>query len=215
MQTPDTYPFTVLQALAQKNRPNGYAGLDNNSKIPISNIPALGIDKIADFSISSLSNNQILQYSSALSKWINATLTNGSSTLATLTDCSVSSPSNDQILVFTTASSLNKWTPYTISGATFNDTTKTITVSGTTALSGLTTDVTISSPANNQVLQYNSTLSKWVNSTLSTGSSTLATLTDCSVSSPSNDQILVFTTASSLNKWTPYTLSGVIYNNEV
>ena len=23
MQTPDTYPFTVLQALSQKNRPNG------------------------------------------------------------------------------------------------------------------------------------------------------------------------------------------------
>ena len=29
MQTPDTCPFTALQVLAQKNRPNGYAGLDN------------------------------------------------------------------------------------------------------------------------------------------------------------------------------------------
>ena len=48
-------------------------------------------------------------------------------------------------------------------------------------------DVTLSSVSNNQVLQYNSTLSKWVNSTLTTGSSTLSTLTDCSISSPSND----------------------------
>ena len=38
MQTPDTYPFTVLQALAQKNRPNDYAGLDIFSLIPITNI---------------------------------------------------------------------------------------------------------------------------------------------------------------------------------
>ena len=99
----------------------------------------------------------------------------------------------------------------TVSGATFNDTTKTITVSGTTALSGLTTDVTISSPANNQVLQYNG--SKWINTKLTSGSSTLSTLTDCSISSPSNDQVLVFTTDSSLNKWTPYTLSGATFNN--
>ena len=116
---------------------------------------------LSDVTLSSVSNNQILQYNSSLSKWVNSTLTTGSSTLSTLTDCSISSPSNDQILVFTTASSLNKWTPYTISGATFNDTTKTITVSGTTSLSGLTTDVIISSPSTNQMLAYNGT--KWTN----------------------------------------------------
>ena len=66
--------------------------------------------------------------------------------------------------MFTTTSSLNKWAPYTISGATFNDTNKTITVSGTTALSGLTTDVTIPSPSTNQMLAYNGT--KWTNQSL-------------------------------------------------
>ena len=66
--------------------------------------------------------------------------------------------------MFTTSSSLNKWTPYTLSGATFNDTTKTITVSGTTALSGLT-DVIISSPTDTQILQYSSSSSKWSNVT--------------------------------------------------
>ena len=88
-----------------------------------------------------------------------------------MTDCSISSPSNDQNLVFTTTSSLNKWTPYTLSGATINDTTKTITVSGTTALSGLTTDVAIISPAINQVLQYNGT--KWKNTDMTLYMSTV------------------------------------------
>ena len=80
--------------------------------------------------------------------------------------------------MFTTASSLNKWTHYTLSGVTFNDTTKTITVSGTTALSGLTTDVTTSSPANNQVLQYNG--SKWINTTIN---AYLSTLIGCLITS--------------------------------
>ena len=40
---------------------------------------------------------------------------------------------------------------------------------GTTALSGLTTDVTITTPSNGQALIYNSTSSKWVNQTISSG----------------------------------------------
>ena len=77
--------------------------------------------------ISSPSSNQVLQYDGT--KWINTTPSSGTTTLAGCTDCSISSPSNDQLLIYTTASSLNKWTPYTISGATFNDTNKTITIS--------------------------------------------------------------------------------------
>ena len=52
MQTPDTYPFTVLQALSQKNRPNGYAGLDNFSLIPIINFPDIPQSKITNLSTS-------------------------------------------------------------------------------------------------------------------------------------------------------------------
>ena len=52
MQTPDTYPFTVLQALSQKNRPNGYAGLDNFSLIPITYIPDLPQSKKTNLSTS-------------------------------------------------------------------------------------------------------------------------------------------------------------------
>ena len=50
-----------------------------------------------------------------------------------------------------------------LSGATFNDTTKTITVSGTTALSGLTTDVLVSSISNGDVLRYSTSSGKWIN----------------------------------------------------
>ena len=98
-------------------------------------------------------------------RWIklNAVTANGSSSLQDLSDVSVSNPSNDQVLIYTTASSLNKWTPYTISGATFNDTNKTITISaGSSALSGLS-DCTITTPANGNLLIYNSTSSKWIN----------------------------------------------------
>ena len=67
MQTPDTYPFTVLQALSQKNRPNGYAGLDNFSLVSITNIPDLPQSKITNLSTSlstltsgiNLKNNEI------------------------------------------------------------------------------------------------------------------------------------------------------------
>ena len=103
--------------------------------------------------------------------------------------------------------------PYSVIGATFNDTNRTITISGTTALSGLTTDVTITTPVNGNLLMYDSSSSKWINASSTAGSSTLSGCTGVSVSSPSNDQILVFTTASSLNKWTAYTISGATFND--
>ena len=68
------------------------------------------------------------------------------STLAGCTDCSIGSPAIDQLLVYTTASSLNKWTPYT-SGATFNDSTKTITLSAGSSALASDTDVSIRSPS--------------------------------------------------------------------
>ena len=55
-------------------------------------------------------------------------------------------------------------------------------------------DVTLSGVSNNQVLQYNSSLSKWINATFTTGSSTLSGLTtDVTISSPSTNQILAYT----------------------
>ena len=186
--------LTSCEQIANKNQPNGYASLDSNSKILLTYIPQINHTSLSSigtnthaqidtfigiFNISSPSDKQVLQYDNASSKWINATVSTGSSlsalsdvtistpsntqvlkyngskwvnatdadTLSSLTDCSVSSPSNDQILVFTTASSLNKWTPYTISGATFNDTNKTITITGggSSAISSLTCNINVCS----------------------------------------------------------------------
>ena len=129
-------------------------------------------------------------------KWINA---NDADTLASLSDCSISSPSNDQVLVLTTASSLNKWIPYTISGATFNDTNKTITFAGTTSLSGLITDVSISAPPNDkQALVYNQCATKWQNTPLSS-----SLLSDFDTSSASNGKLLAYNLSS---KWASYSL---------
>ena len=54
----------------------------------------------------------------------------------------------------------------------------------------LLSNVSISSPLTNQVLQYNGT--NWNNSTISTGTSTLAADTDCSTSSPASNQALIY-----------------------
>ena len=51
-QTPTTYPFSLFQALSQKGTANGYVGLDNNSQIPIINIPDIPQSKITNLSTS-------------------------------------------------------------------------------------------------------------------------------------------------------------------
>ena len=68
-------------------------------------LPSIG--KHSDVSASSLTNNQILQWSSSSSKWVNATVsTGGSSTLAADTDCSISTPATNQALIYNSSS---KW----------------------------------------------------------------------------------------------------------
>ena len=91
--------------------------------------------------------------------------------LSLLTDCSTTGVINRQLLVYATASQLNKWTPYTLSGATFDDVNKTITVSsyGSSVASALQTSgsTTVSvngsaAPATNQALiAINSATASW------------------------------------------------------
>ena len=52
-------------------------------------------------------------------------------------------------------------------------------------------DISITSALNNQVLQYNSSSSKWVNAAISSGSSTLSSLTDCNISTPFIRQFVI------------------------
>lgn len=80
-----------------------------------------------------------------------------------------------------------------------------------TTLSGLT-DTTISSPSDGQVLKYDNTSSKWINSTIST-STTVSDLTDTTITNPSNGQMLVYNSTTS--KWENATLSLGLSGNTI
>ena len=142
--------------------------------------------------------SQVLSYDG--SKWINSTPTSGVTTLSGLSDISNGTLINDNVLIYTTNAGLNKWTNYSISGATFNDTTKTITISsGSSSLASLT-DATITTPSTNQLLQYNGT--KWINYTPTyISSSSLSSSTDATITSPSTNQLLQYNGT----KWINYT----------
>ena len=96
------------------NIQNGTWNLDYNSTNELSlssggnlslngTLPSIG--KHSDVSISSLTSNQILQWNSSSSKWVNAPVsTGGSTTLAGATDCSISSPATNQALIYNTSS---------------------------------------------------------------------------------------------------------------
>ena len=89
----------------------------------------------------------------------NKTLTDATNTITanglrsattTVSVSSATAPSSGQVLTATGSTTATWQTPTT----------------GGTSLAGLTTDVTISAPANTQVLTYNSSSSKWINQTV-------------------------------------------------
>jgi len=85
---------------------------------------------------------------------------------------------------------------------------------GSSTLADLT-DTTISSPSDGQVLKYDNTTSKWINSTIST-SATVSGLTDTTISNPSNKQVLSYNSTTS--KWentTPVTYALSISNGVI
>ena len=86
-----------------------------------------------------------------------------------------------------------------------------LTLNGTLPSIGKHSDVSITSLANNQILQYNSSSLKWVSVTPSSISSTLTADTDCSISSPANNQALIYN--SSLSKWNNTIMSHLNLSN--
>ena len=159
------------------------------------------LSNLGDVTITTPSNNQVLQYNSASSKWVNSnssfltgnqtiTLTGvitGSGTTSIATSLAASGVTAG---TYNTATQLVPLTIGTDGRITSTGTLTTITpawtsITGTpTTLAGYgitnanlsnLNDVTISSASNNQVLQYNSASSKWVNVTPSyiTGNQTI------------------------------------------
>ena len=70
---------------------------------------------------------------------------------------------------------------------------------GSTLYLSTLADVLISSPANNQVLTYNSTIGKWVNANAQAGVTQLSALSDVLLTNPMTDQVLIYDYSSS--KW--------------
>ena len=76
--------------------------------------------------------------------------------------------------------------------------------SGSSSLADLT-DTTITTPADGEVLVYDSTAGKWVNDEIETATS-LSELTDTTISSPSDGQVLAYD--GTAGKWVNTTQSG-------
>ena len=101
------------------------------------------LHSLSDVQLTSVSNNETLQYSSALSKWVNSSTSSSSMALSLLTDSYINNPTDGQVLKYNGT----KWVNFDLS-------------TGSLLLSGLT-DCLISNLSNNHVLKYNGT--KWVN----------------------------------------------------
>jgi hypothetical protein len=161
-----------------------------NSKTTTNNSIILNLADLGTVSISSPSTNQVLEYNGTT--WVNATLST-TSTLAGATDVSLGTLANNQFLYYNSGAS--KWENKLIGESDITNLTtdlgnKVSSVNSINPTSGNVSigianmnDASITTPSNNQVLQYNSSTGKWDNATLSTGSSTLASLTDVSLSS--------------------------------
>ena len=71
----------------------------------------------------------------------------------------------------------------------------------------MTSDVTISSPANNQLLKYDSGTSKWTNATVTTA---LSSCTDVTITAPAKNNVLAYDGSKWYNQQNG-TLDFVIY----
>ena len=150
--------------------------------IGTTHIGTVNISDLADVDDSSRAASKFLSWSTANSKWEAGTVSGGS--LATLTDVATAANPADN----------NKFLKF--NGTTF----EWDTVSQSATIDSLT-DTNITSLADNQILQYDTNTSKWLNASLSGG--TLATLTDVgAVTSSEDTYILYYDHSSTSFKWT-------------
>jgi len=150
--------------------------------IGTTHIGTVNISDLADVDDSSRAASKFLSWSTANSKWEAGTVSGGS--LATLTDVATAANPADN----------NKFLKF--NGTTF----EWDTVSQSATIDSLT-DTNITSLADNQILQYDTNTSKWLNASLSGG--TLATLTDVgAVTSSEDTYVLYYDHSSTSFKWT-------------
>ena len=147
--------------------------------IGTTHIGTVNISDLADVDDSSRAASKFLSWSTANSKWEAGIVSGGS--LATLTDVASESGNTGKFLKYDGTSFV--WD----------------TVSQSATIDSLT-DTNITSLADNQILQYDTNTSKWLNASLSGG--TLATLTDVgAVTSSEDTYVLYYDHSSTSFKW--------------
>ena len=148
--------------------------------IGTTHIGTVNISDLADVDDSSRAASKFLSWSTANSKWEAGTVSGGS--LATLTDVASESGNTGKFLKYDGTSFV--WD----------------TVSQSATIDSLT-DTNLTSLANNQILQYDSNNTEWINATLSGG--TLGSLTDVEAVTSAMDTYILYYDLGSLSfKWT-------------
>ena len=147
--------------------------------IGTTHIGIVKINDLADVDDSSRAGSKFLSWNTTSAKWEADTVSGGS--LATLTDVASESGNTGKFLKYDGTSFV--WD----------------TVSQSATIDSLT-DTNITSLADNQILQYDTNTSKWLNASLSGG--TLATLTDVgAVTSSEDTYVLYYDHSSTSFKW--------------
>ena len=171
--------------------------LGNASGVPTPTIHT--IENITDVNITNLQDNQILKYNSSTSKWQNEADGVGGGGVQ-LTDLSVGTEgtaSGDGDVSYNNSTGVFTYTPPDLSSYLTS-----------VSLNDLT-DATIASPANGQVLKYNSTTSRFENQADAEG----IALTDLSVgteASASGDGAIAYNNTTGVFTYTPPDLSSYL-----
>lgn len=172
--------------------------LGNASGVPTPTVHT--IENITDVNITNLQDNQILKYNSSTSKWQNEVDAGSSGSGIALTDLSVGTEgtaSGDGDVSYNNSTGVFTYTPPDLSSYLTS-----------VSLNDLT-DTTIASPANGQVLKYNSTTSRFENQADAGG----IALTDLSVgteASASGDGAIAYNNTTGVFTYTPPDLSSYL-----
>jgi len=224
--------------IASKGVASGLCPLNSLSKI--NNVylsEVIPLTNLSDVTITTPSNGQVLSFNGT--NWINSTFSSGSSNLSGLTDVTITSLSTSNALIYNGSSWVNQQINHTTlsnigtnthaqidafisskgqaNGICALDSSSKIGLSFMSEVIGLTniSDVIISTPSTGQVLSYNGT--NWINSTVSSGSSSLSGLTDVILTTPSSGQVLSYNgtkwvnSAASSGTTSPLTTKGDLY----
>lgn len=144
----------------------------------------MNVSSLEDTLITLPSAGQVLTYNGT--KWVNATPSGGGGGIALddLTDVVVSTPAPNHVLKFNGTIWVNSLFP-------LND----------------LSNVAIGVLSNGQVLSWDASISKWVNTTLNLGSLTLAGLSDVLLSTPTNGQFLRYNGTKWINQTVTFVTS--------